>query len=125
MDGEFSERTQTDLMMPPPQMHDDDAEERITNLLLDCLTAVDDHDRLLRTARELGVDPTMVVELEMARNRFLSRLGQYGVTHQPTVGQAFNPTFALQLSVPKRDSPSVGQPLRYSQSRRPRFRAHR
>lgn len=83
LEGEFSaERTQTDLMMPAAQMHDDDTAERLSTLLIDCLGVLDDIDKLLKSARELDVDAKLIVELEATRQRFLGKLASHDVEHQ-------------------------------------------
>ena len=88
LDGDFAERTQTDLVMPMDEMHgDDDASERMSSLLIDCLSAIDDLDRLLGSARQMKVDAKLIVELEMARKRFLDKLLAYGVEHRRADGQ--------------------------------------
>lgn len=93
LDGEFAERTQTDLTMVPGPMHDDDVHERLTTLLLDCLSAVDDLDKLLVSARKLEVDAKLIVEMEMARKRFLDKLNAHDVTVMPAVGRVVDPAF--------------------------------
>lgn len=86
LDGDFAERTQTDLTMPPGQIHDDDTAERMSSLLLDCLSALDDIDGLARSARELQVDAKLIVEIENTRTRFLDKLAGHEVEHRPAEG---------------------------------------
>lgn len=86
-DADFAERTQTDLVMPPAQMHDDDAAERMSSLLVDCLTVLDDLDKLLGDARSLGADAKLIVELDGTRTRFLHKLGAYDVEQRSANGE--------------------------------------
>lgn len=83
LDGEFAERTQTDLVMPAADMHDDDTAERLSNLLVDCLSVLDDIDKLLKSARQLKVDAKLIVELEATRERFLGKLATHEVERRP------------------------------------------
>ena len=93
LDGDFSERTQTDLMAPMDQLHDDDTAERMSALLMDCLSVIDDFDRLVKSARQMQIDAKLIVELEVTRKRFLVKLQSYGVEHRRADGQTVDLAF--------------------------------
>lgn len=91
LDQEFADRTQTDIMIPPPDMGGHEAQKQMEALVEDCLAALDDIDNMIRTARKLQVDAKLIVDMEMSRKRFLNKLGNYEVEHQPAAGVALDP----------------------------------
>jgi molecular chaperone GrpE len=68
-----------------------DLEQRTRRLLESFLPVVDDLDRAIAAAKQ-HVDSADVVEgLGLVRRSMLSRLGQFGVTHAPALGEPFDP----------------------------------
>jgi molecular chaperone GrpE len=66
-------------------------EQRTRKLLESFLPVIDDLDRAIAAAKT-HVDSADVAEgLELVRRSFLARLGQFGVTHAPALGEPFDP----------------------------------
>ena len=66
-------------------------EQRIRKMLETLLPVVDDLDRGIMAAKKHAESADVVEGLELVRRSLLSRLGQYGVTHAPALGEAFDP----------------------------------
>jgi molecular chaperone GrpE len=66
-------------------------EQRTRKLLESFLPVVDDLDRGIAAARTHAESADVVTGLELVRRSLLTRLGQFGVTHAPALGAAFDP----------------------------------
>jgi molecular chaperone GrpE len=66
-------------------------EQRTRKLLESFLPVVDDLDRGIAAARQHAESADVVIGLELVRRSMLTRLGQFGVTHAPALGEAFDP----------------------------------
>lgn len=66
-------------------------EQRTRRLLESFLPVVDDMDRAIAAAEHHVDSQDVVVGLGLVRRSLLSRLGQFGVTHAPALGQPFDP----------------------------------
>ena len=66
-------------------------ERRTRQLLEGFLPVVDDLDRGITAARTHAESADVVTGLELVRRSMLSRLGQFGVTHVPALGEKFDP----------------------------------
>ena len=66
-------------------------EQRTRKLLEAFLPVVDDLDRGITSAKQHAESADVVAGLELVRRSMLSRLGQFGVTHAPALGEKFDP----------------------------------
>ena len=66
-------------------------EQRTRKLLETFLPVIDDLDRAIAAARKHVESADVVEGLELVRRSMLSRLGQFGVTHAPALGEKFDP----------------------------------
>jgi molecular chaperone GrpE len=66
-------------------------EQRTRKLLESFLPVVDDLDRGITAARSHSESADVVAGLELVRRSLLTRLGQFGVTHAPALGEVFDP----------------------------------
>ena len=66
-------------------------EQKKIKLLLGFIDVLDDLERAIQAARSTDHNPAVVEGVEMVRRTFLSRLGQFGVSHRPAMGEAFDP----------------------------------
>lgn len=66
-------------------------EQRTRKLLESFLAVVDDLDRGIVAAKKVAESADVVTGLELVRRSMLTRLGQFGVTHAPALGDAFDP----------------------------------
>lgn len=65
--------------------------QRTRKLLEGFLDVVDDLDRGIAAAKQQAESADVVAGLELIRRSMLTRLGQFGVTHAPALGQPFDP----------------------------------
>lgn len=68
-----------------------EVEQRTRQLLEGFLPVVDDLDRGIAAARKHSESADVVAGLELVRRSMLARLGQFGVTHAPALGEVFDP----------------------------------
>lgn len=66
-------------------------EQRTRRLLESFLSVVDDLDRAVEAAKKHVESADVVEGLALVRRSMLSRLGQFGVTHAPALGEVFDP----------------------------------
>jgi molecular chaperone GrpE len=66
-------------------------EQRTRKLLESFLPVIDDLDRAIAAARPLPDSADVVQGLGLVRRGVLTRLGQFGVTHAPALGEPFDP----------------------------------
>ena len=66
-------------------------EQRTRALVESFLSVLDDLDRAIVAARPHPDSADVVVGLELVRRGMLGRLGQFGVTHAPALGEKFDP----------------------------------
>ena len=66
-------------------------EQRTRKLLESFLPVVDDLDRAIAAARAHVESQDVVAGLDLVRRSMLSQFGQFGVTHAPALGEAFDP----------------------------------
>jgi len=66
-------------------------EQRTRKILETFLPVVDDLDRGIVAAKQHAESADVVTGLELVRRNMLSRLGQFGVTHAPALGEPFDP----------------------------------
>jgi molecular chaperone GrpE len=66
-------------------------EQRTRNVLEAFLPVLDDLDRASAAARQHAESADVVEGLELIRRSLLARLGQFGVTHAPALGEPFDP----------------------------------
>jgi len=66
-------------------------EQRTRKLLESFLSVVDDMDRAIAAAKDHAESQDVVTGMELVRRSMLSRLGQFGVTHAPALGEPFDP----------------------------------
>jgi molecular chaperone GrpE len=66
-------------------------EQRTRKVLESFLFVVDDLDRGIAAARKHSESADVVAGLELVRRSMLTRLGQFGVTHAPALGERFDP----------------------------------
>lgn len=85
-------------------------ERRTRNILEGFLPVIDDLDRAIQAAKTHVESADVVEGLQLVRRSMLSRLGQFGVTHAPALGEKFDPQRhdALAL-VPVRDAAQDGR----------------
>jgi molecular chaperone GrpE len=68
-----------------------DLEQRTRKLLESFLPVIDDLDRAILAARAHVESADVVEGLDLVKRSLLARLGQFGVTHAPALGQPFDP----------------------------------
>lgn len=66
-------------------------EQRTRKLLEELLPVIDDLDRAIAVARKHVESQDVVEGLELVRRSLLARLGKFGVTHAPALGEVFDP----------------------------------
>jgi len=66
-------------------------EQRTRNILESFLPVVDDLERGIAAAKKHSESADVVAGLELVRRSMLTRLGQFGVTHVPSLGEPFDP----------------------------------
>jgi molecular chaperone GrpE len=66
-------------------------EQRTRKLLDSFLPVLDDLDRAIAAARRHVESQDVVAGLELVRRSMLARLGQFGVSHAPALGEPFDP----------------------------------
>jgi molecular chaperone GrpE len=70
---------------------DKELAQRTRKLLAGFLEVVDDLDRGIAAAHQHAESRDVVAGLELIRRSMLTRLGQFGVTHAPALGEVFDP----------------------------------
>ncbi|WP_428265083.1 nucleotide exchange factor GrpE [Haliangium sp.] len=70
---------------------DVELEQRTHKLLGGFLEVLDDLERALSAAREVDHNPAVVDGVELVHKRFLAKLGEFGVSHDPAMGERFDP----------------------------------
>lgn len=88
-------------------------ELKTRKLLFEFLEVLDDLDRALSSARELDHNPAVVDGVELVRKRFLIKLGEFGVSHAPAMGEVFDPNLHEAMAMvpatePDKDGIIVG-----------------
>ena len=68
-----------------------DLEQRTRKILESFLPVVDDLDRAIAAARKHASSTDVAEGMELVRRSMLARLGQFGVTHAPALGEPFDP----------------------------------
>lgn len=68
-----------------------DLEQRTRKFIEGFLPVLDDLDRGVVAAKKVAESADVVEGLELVRRSFLTRLGQFGVTHAPALGLPFDP----------------------------------
>ncbi len=87
-------------------------EQRTRRLLESFLPVVDDLDRAIAAARTHVESADVVAGLDLVRRSLLTRFAQYGVTHAPALGEAFDPQRHEAIAlVPVRDPAQDGRVL--------------
>ncbi len=87
-------------------------EQRTRRILESLLPVVDDLDRAIAAARTHVESADVVAGLELVRRSLLTRFAQYGVTHAPALGEAFDPQRHEAIAlVPVRDPAQDGRVL--------------
>lgn len=66
-------------------------DQRTRKLLESFLPVVDDIDRAIAAAKQHAASLDVAEGLELVRRGLLSRLGSFGVTHAPALGEKFDP----------------------------------
>ena len=66
-------------------------EQRTRKLLESFLPVVDDLDRAIAAAKQHVESADVVEGLALVRRSLMTRLGQFGVTHAPALGEPFDP----------------------------------
>lgn len=66
-------------------------EQRSRKMLESFLPVVDDLDRAIAAAKVTANAEDVVAGLELVRRSMLARMGQFGVTHAPALGEPFDP----------------------------------
>jgi molecular chaperone GrpE len=66
-------------------------EQRTRKLLESFLPVIDDLDRAIAAAKPIADSADVVEGLGLVRRGLLTRLGQFGVTHAPALGEKFDP----------------------------------
>lgn len=66
-------------------------EQRTRKLLDSFLPVIDDLDRAITAAKPIPESADVVEGLGLVRRGVLTRLGQFGVTHAPALGEKFDP----------------------------------
>jgi len=66
-------------------------ERRTRKVLESFLSVVDDLDRAIAAAKNHAESADVVEGMELVRRSMLTRLGQFGVTHAPALGEPFDP----------------------------------
>jgi molecular chaperone GrpE len=66
-------------------------EQRTRKLLESFLPVIDDLDRAIAAAKTHVESADVVAGLDLVRRSMLTRLGQFGVTHVPALGEMFDP----------------------------------
>lgn len=66
-------------------------EQRTRKILESFLFVVDDLERGIAAAKKHSESADVVEGLELVRRSMLARLGQFGVTHAPALGERFDP----------------------------------
>jgi molecular chaperone GrpE len=66
-------------------------EQRTRKLLESFLPVVDDVDRAIAAAKNHAEHADVVTGMELVRRSLLAKLGAFGVTHAPALGEAFDP----------------------------------
>jgi len=66
-------------------------EQRTRKLLESFLPVVDDIDRAIAAATNHAEHADVVTGMELVRRSLLAKLGSFGVTHAPALGEAFDP----------------------------------
>jgi molecular chaperone GrpE len=85
-------------------------EQRTRKLLESFLYVVDDLDRGIAAAKTHAESQDVVTGLELVRRSLLTRLGQFGVTHAPALGEPFDPQRHEAVAlVPVRDPAQDGR----------------
>lgn len=68
-----------------------ETEQRVRKILESLLAVVDDLDRAIAAAKAHGKASELLEGVELVRRNMLARLGQFGVTFAPAMGQPFDP----------------------------------
>jgi molecular chaperone GrpE len=85
-------------------------EQRTRKLVESFLPVVDDLDRAIAAAKTHVESADVVEGLGLVRRSMLSRLGQFGVTHAPALGETFDPNRHDALAmVPVTDAAQDGR----------------
>ncbi len=66
-------------------------EQRTRKVLVTFLPVIDDMDRGIAAARKHADSADVVEGLELVKRSLLTRFAQFGVTHVPALGEAFDP----------------------------------
>ena len=85
-------------------------EHRTRRILETFLPVVDDLDRGIAAARKHVESADVVTGLELVRRNLMTRLGQFGVTHAPALGEVFDPRLHEAMAlVPVTDAAQDGR----------------
>lgn len=85
-------------------------EQKTRKLLESFLPVIDDMDRAIAAARKHVESADVVEGIELVRRSMLTRLGQFGVTHAPALGEVFDPRRHEAIAlVPVRDPEQDGR----------------
>ena len=85
-------------------------EQRTRTLLDSFLPVIDDLDRAIAAAKPIAESADVVEGLGLVRRGLLTRLGQFGVTHAPALGEKFDPQRHEALAmVPVTDAAQDGR----------------
>lgn len=85
-------------------------EQRTRKILESFLPVVDDLDRAIAAAKNHVESADVVEGLQLVRRSMLTRLGQFGVTHAPALGEKFDPQRHEALAmVPATDAAQDGR----------------
>ncbi len=68
-----------------------EVEQRSKKVLESFLPVVDDLDRAIAAAKLHGPSSDLLAGVELVRRNLLARMGQFGVTHAPALGEPFDP----------------------------------
>lgn len=74
-------------------------EQRSRKILRGFLEVLDDLDRALSSARSVDHNPAVIDGIELVRKSFMQKLASFGVTHDPSMGEVFDPNLHDAMSV--------------------------
>lgn len=74
-------------------------EQRSRKILCGFLEVLDDLDRALGAARATDHNPAVIDGIELVRKSFMQKLASFGVTHDPSMGEVFDPNLHDAMSV--------------------------
>lgn len=74
-------------------------EQRTRKILLGFIEVLDNLNRALASAREVDHNPAVIDGVELVHKSFIAKLGSFGVTHKPALGELFDPNVHDAISV--------------------------